>query len=96
MSNYQKTNNKKKTHKITPKKFDIDKFTLPTEIVEKTFSVGNDKTKKYESKQYTSFPKYKYEPSSNDNNSKINSGEDSLYILTDVIDFKKRRSFRNS
>ena len=86
MSTVKKTP-KRKAHKITPSKFDIARFTLPREIRETT---QFDKSKKkIESKQYTLFPKYKYTQSTGENNSKVDADEDSLYIMTDPIEFRR-------
>lgn len=78
---------KRKVLKVTPSNFDVKKFYVPREVIDRqTFGKGKDyKQEQKQSSQYTLFPKYKYSQSSGEGNSKVEAEEDTLCILTDPI-----------
>jgi hypothetical protein len=86
-----KTAGKKHVPKVTPSQFVVKNFKVPREIVEKTpFGKGaKADVKPIGSNQYTIFPKYVYSQSSGENNSKADSVEETLGILTEPIEIKR-------
>jgi hypothetical protein len=81
------TKSNKRAPKVTPTSFIAKNFYVPREVVERqSFGKGKDvKQEQKPSSQYTLFPKYKYSQSSGEGNSKVDSEEETLCILTDPI-----------
>ncbi len=90
-----KTAGKKHVPKVTPSQFVIKNFKVPRGIVEKTAFGSKGANSKADAKpavggnQYTQFPKYVYSQSAGDNNSKVETLEETLCILTEPIEIKK-------